>query len=125
MNDQETYIALRRAEKRARRGFMKRARWEYLKNLKPSEGKLVFLSKPLVAVEREVVLLNNETGALERHIVTEMQVTRFKGKTYVKPKTLEDMLLKGLSKRQARKERRRFNAVRNLTKLSEELGLYD
>lgn len=87
---------------------MNKDRWEYIKNLKPSEGKLVFLSKPLVAVEREVVLLNKETGALERHIVTEMQVTRLKGKTYVKPKTLEDMLLKGLSKRQARKERRRF-----------------
>lgn len=87
---------------------MNRDRWEYLKQLKQAPGNMVFLSKPLVAVEREVILLNKETGALERHIVTEMQVTRFKGKTYVKPKTLEDMLLAGLSKRQARKERRRF-----------------
>jgi hypothetical protein len=80
-------------------------RWDYLKSLKPADGRLVFLSKPLMQVP--VYAKDEEGNDTDTLIRVDTIVAPFKGKTYVKPKTLESML--NLSKRQARKMRKRAN----------------
>lgn len=102
-------------------------RWNYLKNLgraqpkvrpqaqsqgdkRPSEGRLVHLSKPLVAVPITVPTgeIGEDGEEIRKQIGERLIVSPYKGKTFRRKKDPDEVLAKmlGLSKRQTRKYRK-------------------
>lgn len=88
-------------------------RWNYLKNLQPSEGRLVHLSKPLVAVPITVPTgeIGEDGEEIRKQIGERLIVSPYKGKTFRKQKdwTEQHAELKGMSRRQKLKFRKNFN----------------